>query len=116
MRRTARICPSRNPRTAPSTSEAAAIATGSMVWLRLHPLEAHEIVDGRIARQAARLGVGIELDAGDRARHEARAARPARELGRADEPIVFMRAARQKLEHVLGADDCEQERLEIAVE
>ena len=38
------------------------------------------------------------------------------ELGRLDELGVVMRAARQQLEDVFGADDCKQVRLGVAIE
>src|SRR6185437_16402867 len=87
-RRTASSCPRRNPSAEPRTSEAAAIATSGIGRLLPH-LQVHDIVDGRIAGQAAALGVGIELDAGDGAGRQPRGARPARQLRGADEPLVL---------------------------
>jgi hypothetical protein len=66
-----------------------------------------------LARHVLERIVGEPRNVFDR---QLRRPRPARQLRRLDEALVRVRAAREQIHDVLGADDGEQVRLEIAVE
>src|SRR5215468_12488079 len=75
-----------------------------------------QVVHGYIAAQSNVTGEGIELDPGQLAERETCSTCPARQLRRTDETLVFVGAARNESQDVLGADDREEKRLEVAVE
>src|SRR5215470_7463054 len=75
-----------------------------------------QVVHGYIATQGNVTAQGIELDPCQLAERESRGTRPARELRRTDQTLVFVGAARNESQDVLRADDREEKRLEVAVE
>ena len=62
------------------------------------------------------MGEGVVAHADDLVQVEPRLARIARQLARPDELCVLVRATRQEVQHVLRANDREQERLRIAID
>ena len=69
------------------------------------PFEMRKVVDRDIATQAAMLRERIELNSRQLTQRKLRGARPSRELGRADEAVILVRATRDEFHDVLGADD-----------
>src|SRR5256885_4519736 len=74
-----------------------------------------QVVHGDATAERHVSGEGVELDAREGLEGESRGARPARQLRRADQPLILVRPARDQTEEVFSADVGRRKGLGVAV-